>query len=237
MKNFGKTSLMAMAMLLVMGIHHAQAQMEIPKTEQNFDFAIGMGESGTYSLALSWNRTHGLFESKKFRLGYGLRFSSFGGSDLTYITAPADLTANDNTIDTLFVSSPLTMGISALANIQYQFSPRFKAGFNIDVIGLGFGAESQTTFTAVENTGQFPTSVNASPTGFNLLLGGDNDIGQIKSEFYVAYALSEKFWLRGGMDMTFSEYTTERTLTNDNDRFRYKAMLMFVAISYNPFQN
>ncbi|MEX0882634.1 MAG: hypothetical protein WDZ72_04095 [Cyclobacteriaceae bacterium] len=209
----------------------------IPKKEQNFDLALGMGENSSFSYALSWNQSHGLFSSNKFRLGYGLRFSGFTGSDLNYITAPADLTGDDNTLDTLLIGSAHTMGLSALINLQYQFSPKFKIGFNIDAIGLGFGSTGNGQFISSENTGQYPETVEASPSSFNLLLGGDNDLGQIKSEFYIAYALSEKTWLRGGMDMTFSEYTADQELTNANDRFRSKPMLIFLAVSFNPFKN
>ncbi|WP_163377587.1 hypothetical protein [Cyclobacterium sp. SYSU L10401] len=213
-----------------------QAQdMALPKKESNIDLALGMGENSSFSYALSWNTSYGLFSSNKFRLGYGIRFSGFTGSELNYITAPADLTGDDATIDTLLVNSPHSMGLSALINLQYQFSSKFKLGFNIDVIGVGFGSTDNSRFISSENTGQYPQTLESSPSSFNLLLGGDNDLGQIKSEFYIAYALSEKTWLRGGMDMTFSEYTSNQELTYANNRFRYKPVLVFLAVSYNPF--
>lgn len=211
-------------------------QTEIPRTDQSFDLAVGIGSGGIYSGALSWNRTHGLFESGKLRLGYGLRLSLFGGSDLNYITAPANLTSEDRTIDTLVVSGPSTMGLSANIHIQYMFGPRLKAGFNIDALGAGFGSSGNATFISSDNAGEYPAQVSAKPTPYNVLLGGDNDIGQIKSEFFLAYAITSTTWLRGGMDMTFSEYTTEQKLTHDNDRFRYKAVLFFLGISFNPFR-
>ena len=214
---------------------HAQ-QTPIPKTDQSFDLAVGFGENSQTSYSLTWNKNYGLFSSKKLRLGYGIRFSGFSGKQLDYITAPADLTGDDATIDTLSMSKANTMALNAMINIQYQFHPKFKAGFNIDALGLGFGGEKDAMFISSENTGQFPQSLSASPTSFNALLGGDNDLGQLKSEFYVAYAVSTKTWLRAGADLTFSEYTTEQNLSYENDRFRNKAMLFFVAVSYNPFK-
>ncbi|WP_162416862.1 hypothetical protein [Cyclobacterium roseum] len=219
-----------------LAVNCAQAQdTALPKKESNIDLALGMGENSSFSYALSWNTSYGMFSTNKFRLGYGLRFSGFTGSDLNYITAPADLTGDDATIDTLLVNSPHTMGLSALINLQYQFSSKFKLGFNIDVIGVGFGSTDDSRFISSENTGQYPQTLESRPSSFNLLLGGDNDLGQLKSEFYIAYALSEKTWLRGGVDMTFTEYTTSQELTNANDRFRYKPVLVFLAVSYNPF--
>lgn len=234
MKNLLKFYLFITAFLLAVTCVQAQ-NPTLPKKESNVDLALGIGENSSFSYALSWNTSYGIFSSNKFRLGYGIRFSGFTGSELNYITAPADLTSDDQTIDTLLVNSPHSMGLSALVNIQYQFSPKFKLGFNIDAIGLGFGSSDNSTFISSENTGQYPQTVESSPSSFNLLLGGDNDLGQIKSEFYIAYALSEKTWLRGGMDMTFSEYTSNQELTNANDRFRYKPVLVFLAVSYNPF--
>jgi hypothetical protein len=234
MKNLMKFYLFLAAFFLALNCVQAQ-NLTPPKKDANIDLALGMGENSSFSYALSWNTTYGMFSSNKFRLGYGVRFSGFTGSEINYITAPADLTGDDATIDTLLVNSPHSMGLSALANLQYQFSSKLKLGFNIDVIGLGFGSTDNSTFISSENTGQFPQTLESSPSSFNLLLGGDNDLGQLKSEFYIAYALSEKTWIRGGMDMTFSEYTTSQELTNANDRFRSKPVLVFLAISYNPF--
>jgi hypothetical protein len=222
--------------LFGVGISYAQAQQfQIPKVDHTFDVAVGLGSDRIYSGALSWNRTHGLFQPRKLRLGYGLRYSAFGGSGLDYITAPAKLTSDNKTIDTLNVASPLTMGLSATLHIQYIFIPRLKAGFNIDALGVGFGPSRNAKFISSDNTGEYPTTLSAKPTSFNVLLGGDNDIGQLRSEFYLAYAFSQKFWLRGGLEMTFSEYTTGQKLTHNNDRFRNKAMLFFLGASFNPF--
>lgn len=127
------------------------------------------------------------------------------------------------------------MGLSAGIHIQYQFGPQLKAVFNIDALGAGFGSSGNATFISSDNAGEYPVQVSAKPTSYNVLLGGDNDIGQIKSEFFLAYAVRSNLWLRGGMDMTFSEYTSEQKLNNNNDRFRYKAVLFFLGVSFNPF--
>lgn len=234
MKDLFKKMLVA-TLLFMLTFVVSKAQTDgIPRKQSNFDLALGAG-SGIYSAALSWNRTHGIFKSNKLRLGYGVRLSSFGGSDLTYITAPADLTEQDATIDTLQVLSVVSFALNTVIHIQYQFSTKFSAGFNIDAFGLGFGPSQQTTFiTSAEPGSNFNETQQAQPTPYNLLLGFDNDIGTLKSEFFVKYQLSQQWGLRGGMDMTFSEYTTDQELTHQNDRFRYKAMLFFAGISFSP---
>jgi hypothetical protein len=229
-----RIQLFAALMLFFIGIAPAQTS-EIPKIDAYFDASLGFGDNTTTG-SLSWNRTHGLGTAKKFRLGYGVRFSAFGGSDLNYTTAPFDLTKNDETVDTIFIANPLTMGLNAVIHIQYQFSPKLLVGFNIDALGVGFGSKSDAQYLSPFNS-TLPTNKGAKPSSVNVLLGGDNDLGQLKSEFYVAYAVSEKVWLRGGYDFTFSEYTTDIKLADDNDRFRNKASMFFLAVSFHPFSN
>jgi hypothetical protein len=206
-------------------------QAQIPSTFLAADLSLGAG-SGLFSGAIGAYRTHGLFASQKLRLGYGLRLAGLGGSDLRYVSAPPELSQDASKRDTLMVASALTMGLNAAIYAEYQFNAKFKVGFNIDALGLGFGSKSKTKFISSE-IGSLPAEPQAKPTSANLLLIGDNDIGHLRSEFYVGYAASEKIWLRGGLDMTFSEYTTTQKLTRDNDRFRHKAMAFFVALSYS----
>jgi hypothetical protein len=213
---------------------------EIPKMAPLIDATYGMGINSGKPIflgSLSFYNTHGLLKSKKLRLGYGLRFSGFGSSDgINYITAPFNLTKDPDKIDTLLVSNPLTMGLNVSLHIEYIIIPRLKIGFNIDAIGVGFGPQQKNnSFISSNNNGQHDMTPFAKPTILNALLIGDRDWGHLGSEFFAAYAINKKLWVRAGMNMTFSEFTTNTKLTFDNDRFRYKAMLIFVGISYNPF--
>ena len=207
----------------------------VPKTSQTFDLALGAG-SGMMTGALSWNRTHGIFAANKFRLGYGLRFSGMSGSNQFFSTAPASLTSSPEKIDSISIASPMNLALNASIHIEYMFTPKFKAGFNIDAVGIGFGSKSSVDFISRNNDGTYPTTLDANPNTLNLLLVGDNDLGYLKSEFYVGYAIKNNLWIRAGMDMTFAEYTTAQKLTNDNDRFRIKPVMFFAGISFNPFQ-
>ena len=208
-----------------------QAQ-EIPSRVSSLNVTLGGGaESFTGSLA--WSKTYGLGSSKRFHVGYGVRFSGFSGSNQTYITAPASLTGDEATIDSLVLENPVNLGLNLAIYLEYYLHPKFSLGFNIDAIGYSFGNSQTGAFQSSDNNAQFPTSVEASPTAFNLLLVGDNDLGYLKSEMFVRYALNEKWSLRGGFDFTFSEYTTDIELLNENARFRYKAGMFFLGASYN----
>lgn len=201
-------------------------QTEIARKQSSIDLNIGWGQD-VFSHALSWHRTHGITANNKLRVGYGLRFSGLYGTDLKYSTAPAKLTKDEANIDTITLSNPTTMGLNAAIYLEYQFSPKFVVGFNIDAIGVGFGSTSETSVS------QGNSIVDAKPTSFNVLLVGDNDIGQLKSELYLSYFLNPKWRLNAGLDLTFSEYTTSVKLRNDNDRFRNKANFIFIGASYN----
>jgi hypothetical protein len=228
-----KLSLLAIAIYAFPFMSRAE-EKPIPKTLQTIDLSLGAG-SGMMTGALTWNRTHGISASNKLRLGYGLRFSGVSGSDQFFTTAPASLTSSPEKIDSISVASPMILSFNASIHIEYMFNSKFKAGFNIDGIGIGFGAKKSVDFISRNNDGTYPNTLEASPNTLNLLLIGDNDLGYLKSEFYVGYAIKNNLWVRVGMDMTFAEYTTVQTLTHNNDRFRIKPVLFFAGISYNLF--
>jgi hypothetical protein len=233
-----KNSLL-LVFILALGFQLKAQETEISPLLQSFTgtFGVGMAESSpTFVWSLSYEQTHGLLKSKKLRLGYGLRFGAFMRSnDLTYITAPYRLT-KDELIDTLVIANPQNFSLNAAFHLEYIFVPKFKAGFNIDVVGLSFGGQRDANYVYSGNDGGFPGQTTARPTTLSALLVGDNDWGQLFSEFYVAYAPTEKLWIKAGANMTFSEYTTAVELNNNNNRFRHKGQFLFLGISYLPFQ-
>jgi len=199
------------------------------------------------SVALTVNQLHGLGRSRRFRIGYGLRFTATAANQLDYITAPAKLTSGqesivalftesiNNNLDTLRLGKTQTNSLNISIHLEYGITRRLAVGFNIDAIGFSAGAQQSGTFIAngptrssLHNTVQV-----AKPTPFNLLLIGDSDRGSLNSEAYVRYRVSPKVSLRGGIGFQFTEYTTTRKLTLDNDRFRSKNAGIQLAIAYH----
>lgn len=208
----------------------AQESSESYKSNNYFDLTAGTGTK-QFAGTLSWYHLHGIGEKKKFKAGYGARFTSFNGKNQIYTTAPAKLIV-DNLIDTLTVNSPQSNSLNASIQFQYQIIDKLAAGFNIDAIGFGFGKTQNAEFVSTESGTKISSQQNAVPTKVNMLLVGNNDIGQLNSEFYLSYFINDKFSIRGGMSLLFSEYTTTNILLNNNDRFRNKAGLVFLGISY-----
>jgi hypothetical protein len=88
----------------------------------------------------------------------------------------------EENFDTLVVQRPLTNSINVTFNIGYNISPRWYAGFNIDVIGFTFGRKSSAVFTGINaSTGEQGTFTEPEsiPASFNLLLTGDHDLGSL----------------------------------------------------------
>ncbi|MDI9879373.1 hypothetical protein [Flectobacillus longus] len=211
------------------------------KTEENIDLSIAFGQS--FAPSLSYQKLYGLGQSKRFKIGWGLRANGFFSGEKNYRTAPARLTSGQSSIfalfsddlvsniDTLQLSKSSLGSLNAKIVLQYSFK-RFDVGFNIDAIGISFGGKQTGKFLSSESSSLNNSIQSASPSVFNLLLISDSDLGSLNSELYASYHLDSKWSLRTGLSFQFLEYKTDRLLTFENDRFRHKTLQPFLAISY-----
>lgn len=228
------------------------AQEEYPGVKKyangnTYDVAFNFSQ-GQFAGALSWSHLHGFGHKKqKFKIGYGIRFTSYVGANKFYTTAPSRLTSpvqNLGTIfsetlieniDTIAIQTPQVNFINASIHIQYTIK-RFDLGFNIDAIGLSFGAKKKINILSSQfDQGQAPVQ-EAKPTKFNLLLTSDNDLGSLNSEFYLRYWLSPQIGVRAGFDFLFTEYTSlnKHSFANGrivNDRYRLKSSMILMGVS------
>jgi hypothetical protein len=208
------------------------------KYNNDFDFAL-MG-SDQFALALSWSKFHSITKKKRFKIGYGVRFTSQFGSDLAYNTAPAKLTSGKTglgvlfsenipaNIDTFQVGKSQNNALNISINLQYTFKNKFDLGFNIDAIGFSFGGKTSGVYSSYTSPLNGSTQ-SASPTSFNALLTSD-------SELYFRYWFKPNWAVRIGASFLFTEYTTENKLRLDNDRFRNKTLMGLIGVTYSPFR-
>jgi hypothetical protein len=119
--------------------------------------------------------------------------------------------------------------------LQYRFK-KSDIGFNIDVFGVTFGGNQSGIFRASESKPLNNSTQTAKPTPFNLLLISDSDRGSLNSELYYRYWIKKTSALRVGLSFQFVEYKTSRILTFENDRYRIKPLMPFIAYSFNPFK-
>jgi hypothetical protein len=241
-----KSLFAALALLVAAQSVQAQSKGDYKPLNQTADLALASNGDFT-TVALSYNRLHGLGKSHRFRVGYGVRFTSAFGSNIDHRTAPARLTSGQASfaalfaediianIDTVRFKSVQVNSLNVSIHLEYGITPRLDVGFNIDGLGFSFGGEQSGVFQANQPT-RSPlsgTTQTAKPTGFNLLLVSDSDLGSLNSEIYARYRLNDKISLRGGLGFQFSEYTTTRKLTFDNDRFRAKNLMPALAVAYH----
>lgn len=198
---------------------------------RTLDLAVGAGSSKATG-ALSWNHFRGFGESRRLKVGLGLRLASFfGGQDLAYSTADAGL-IKQNKLNTLSVSGARTHSINLEFQIKYRLLRKVEAGFDIDLVGVGFGPAKTGDY--VSNSPAFSGPQRAEVSSFDLLKGGNPDRGQLDSEFFLAYWWSDRWAIRAGFSHFRSEYTTARPLDFANDRYRHEPNLGLVALTFRP---
>jgi hypothetical protein len=242
-----KAKISILTYLLAAGMTVQAQHAEPEKANQFIDLAGTVGSSqgsGALSYVYNWR----IGKKRKIEAGLGLRLTSVAGTRLTYITAgPARLTRSFTTPfviffagqqtenwDTLTVRKPFVNALNATINLGYNFSPRFGAGFNIDLIGVTFGKKSSSVF---QSRGETSTDPASKPSTFNLLLTGDHDRGSLNSEFFVKYKINGKWAVRAIYQFLFTEYQTGsvRQTASDGtviDRFRNKANNFGAGVSY-----
>jgi long-subunit fatty acid transport protein len=191
--------------------------------------AIG---SSVGSISASGFHNWGLGSKKKFYIGTGVRFTSFFGSNVNFTTAPADLTADDKNVDTLFAPSPSVSSLNLTINLGYKISEKLDVGFNIDAVGVSFGPTGTPSYIRNGKS----TASSASPTSTNILLVGDNDKGSLNSHLFVRYKLSDRLGVKLAYQYLFNELTTTtkvQTVPSANDRFRAKSGMIYVGVNYS----
>jgi long-subunit fatty acid transport protein len=225
-----KYILLAFVITFTTNIATAQ-KIDNPKTQQLADLSFGFGNKQGSVVAgyfYNWN----LGKSRKFFIGTGARFNTFYGTGINFTSAPSSLAGDKLKEDTLFAAKPNIFSFNLLINLGYNITPKLQAGFSIDAIGASFGAEGTPVFIS----NGIGTSTKAKPTGFNILLVGNNDKGSLNSEFYARYKITDKFGVKLAYQYLFNELTSTtkvQTTPEANDRFRSKARLINVGFSYH----
>jgi hypothetical protein len=192
--------------------------------------AAGMAGGGISAWAY-----RGIGSKQKFMVGLGIRQTSHFSRDLEYITAPAEFTSDEKNLDTMKLSSGSIHSVNLAIDLRYRFSNAFSVGFNIDAIGISSGPEQTGNLKSLNSSGISQSfSTKAKVTSLNALLVGDNDIGTLNSELYVAYGFNDQWAAKLSASYLFTEYTTDKKYIDgiDNDRYRNKSMGLAIALQY-----
>lgn len=221
----------------------------LDKSYKTFDLAISGGGTG-FSPALSFTQMFGIGKSNRFKIGYGIRVTSYFGGVANFRTAPAKFTSGTSSfaalvsddivanIDTFSVKSFQTNALNVSINIQYALFTKLEVGINIDATGKTWGSTVTGDLISKRNKRKFQdgsTTSSSNPETYNFLLVSDSDIGSLNSEVYARYWVTEKIGIRAGLSFQFVELTTEKKVEINgrlNDTWRYKTLSPMVAVSY-----
>jgi hypothetical protein len=213
----------------------------------NNNFELALSASNQFMGALSWTHFHSITKKKRFKIGYGIRFNMQSGKNLYYTTAPAKLTSKRTdpgvlfseifyeNVDTFYVTKSQNNSINISINLQYTLNNKLDIGFNIDALGFAFGGKTTGKYISSQSA-ENNSIQSAAPTSYNLLLVSDNDIGMLNSELYARYWLKQNWAIKVGASFVFTEYNTYNKLRLENDRWRNKALMGMIGITYSPFR-
>lgn len=196
---------------------------ETPRMYKAVELSVGAA-SQRWTPSLSFNAFYGFGRNQRFHMGFGLRASAFlGGSGLGYTTADAIL-IRDGKVQTLSLDRARTFSVNAVLHFKYEVAPRWELGMNVDLIGFGLGGPQIGTYKS--------GSQQVRPAGFNLLLIGNSNKGQLNAELYAAFGITDECWVRAGYSQFISEVKSDATLDFGNRRFRLSSDLFFLSASY-----
>jgi hypothetical protein len=240
-----KLSLLLLSFLISFQI----SAQEFKDSYKTFDLALGGGGSG-FSPAVSFTQMFGLGKSKRFKIGYGVRVTSYFGGVADFRTAPAKFTSGTSSfsalfaedivtnIDTFRVNSFQTNALNISINLQYSLSKKIEVGFNIDASGKTWGSTVEGELISKKNKRRFrdgSTTSSSNPETWNFLLISDSDIGSLNSEIYGRYWATDKIGIRAGASFQFVETTTDKKVEINGltyNTWRKKILMPMIAFSY-----
>lgn len=215
-----------------------QAQKKKKRKRENrwtdqFGAAIGIGRH-QLGASLQWYRLYAFGESRRFKIGYGLRLAGVFGSDVRYSSSPPKLANDKNLRDTLCAESPKTFLLNAGFYTSYDLHPRLILGANIDLIGVSIGPETDGLLHSTDLVND-TLSVVSQPSLLNAYLLGKNSKGSIDAEVYLAYKINPKWRVKVGVQRLFTEQKTENKDLQNNDLYRSRIYLATIGVIWTPF--
>lgn len=218
-----------------------------------------------YNPSIAYYQLINVGERKVFSFGWTTRLGAFYGDNINYYTAPARLTRGktgfgalsapliSRNIDTVrfdyVTMTSLNVGVRAQVNLG-----RIELGASADLLGLTLGRrrtgsyKSSTGLFSVTKSSSGADSITAPfqganvaqrayPSRFNLRLLGDNDLGTLSTEVYARVHVNQRFAVKAGYQwLTTGVTVPNRDIIADNNRFRNRVGMAYVALTFPIFQ-
>lgn len=206
--------------LLLLLLASPLAAQSLTDVNRAVDVAFGNGGGAT---TLSAGLTK-IGKLGKLRAGLGLRGTLEVGT--LNLTPQGAKNVPASVIDTLRISvAPIALNVAA--HLGYLVTDRLMAGFNIDLLGYSIGGLRSGVYT--ENAASAAEPTNARAASINVFQGGSKDRGNLNSQFFLMWALSDRHALKAGLSHQRVEYKTEREMASNTNRFQTFSNLVFIG--------
>jgi len=249
------------ALLTLISIHSFAQSPVAARLKSGFDLGMAYTKSN-YNPSITYYQLINIGERKMFSLGWTLRLGAFYGDNLNYYTAPARLTRGRSGLGSL--SDPLIVQNIDTVRFDYVTMTSANAGVraqvNLGILDLGVSADIVGITIGRNRTGRYTSSTGhyslknslgrdstvyfqganvfqqARPTGYNARLLGDNDIGTLSSEVYGRLNFNQRLSVKFGYQWLTTEISVKnRDVVADNNRFRHRAGLAYIALTFPIF--
>jgi hypothetical protein len=207
----------------------AQSLSDVPT---QWDLALGNG-TGATSISAGASRATYLGTSDKLRAGFGLRATFVTGTMTLDPKDPRGIGAHDDQLETPTGSLLLNVGV----HLGYEVSRKVMVGMNLDFFGLTLGAQQDADLTP--EGGGTVEKVRVKPSTPNIFAGGSGDRGSLNSEFFLSWALNDKYAVRGGLSHTLVgvQLTDDQTGTGGSStKYNKYANMVFLGLRITPPQ-
>lgn len=216
-----------------------------------------------YAPSLTYYQLLNIGNRSLLSIGWTARLAKFYGDNLSLYTAPARLTRDATGFaalgPSLKVANIDTVRFDYLTNTSVNFGVRAEfhlgridLGGSADILGLAFGKSrigrvisSSGSFrvngTSEDSSAVFFTGDNRfqrmRPTGINIRLLGDNDLGNLATEVYARIHINQRLAIKGGYQWQTAEmYFRDISPADGNKRYRHRVGMPFLAVTF-PFFN
>ncbi|WP_375563033.1 hypothetical protein ACE193_11070 [Bernardetia sp. OM2101] len=199
--------------------------------QHRFTLALGVGnELGAGSLGYA--AMYGFGDSQRLRIGGGIRLNlALGVTDsVPYLSRSYRDTLDNSYRDSLLVEKPFLGSANLGFYISYDINDRWEIGASTDLVGFGFGGNKNAFL--INSLTRDTLSVEAEVRS---LVSAYKIRGTLNNELFVGYKFNPRWRLRLGMQYLLTEYLTPKKYFNNNNVFKNRGVLGFIAITFTPF--
>lgn len=203
------------------------------KENHHIDLSTAIGDEVLVS-SLQWDKLFPIALKKRIKVGFGVRMNVANYWDKSFFTAPPQRV--NNTFDTLVMAHQTVYFFNLQFLAEVALLKWWDVGMNIDLVGVSWGARTPAVYYS-KSAGFNGTQETVLPENLNLMLFGNNDFGNLNSQFYFRFWPSDKVFIKAGMSLATFTSLSDNPLNNGNSRFHAGSYMGFISLGWTPGRN